>query len=195
MNDQTNEMTATLGGGCFWCLEAVYEMVKGVASVTSGYSGGSIENPTYGEVCSGETGHAEVVRIVYRPCIISFKELLEIFFAIHDPTQLDRQGNDVGTQYRSVIFYHSPLQKEIAEKTINELNESGVLTKPVVTRITPLKKFYPAGNHHQNYYRDNSHQPYCRFVISPKISHFTEKYPSKLKDSSLDEEKRKTILQ
>ncbi len=159
----------TLGGGCFWCIEAVFDMVRGVSSVESGYSGGQIPKPTYREVCSGETGHAEVVQISYDPGIISTRELLEIFFIIHDPTQLNRQGPDIGTQYRSVIFYRSPEQKLIAEQAIRELEEKKTYSKKVVSQVVPFAAFYRAENYHQDYFRNNPNAPYCRMVIQPKL--------------------------
>ncbi len=172
---------ATLGGGCFWCLEAVYDEVKGVISVESGYSGGHVENPTYEEVCTGSTGHAEVVQIHYDPKIISFKELLEIFFTIHDPTTLNRQGNDIGTQYRSIILYHDEEQKKIAVETIKAFNEAKIWKNPIVTEVVPFKKFYRAEEYHQKYYKRNPNQGYCKFVIEPKVAKFRQKYLDKLK--------------
>ncbi|MFQ5760366.1 MAG: peptide-methionine (S)-S-oxide reductase MsrA [Acidiferrobacterales bacterium] len=173
--------TTTLGGGCFWCLEAVFEQVAGVESVESGYSGGTVPNPTYQAVCSGETGHAEVVQIRFDPTVVSFRDILEVFFAIHDPTTPDRQGGDVGTQYRSVIFYHSPNQKEIAEAIIRELDEERRWPAPIVTEVVAFDRFYSGEAYHQGYYRQNSSQPYCRMVIDPKISKFREKFMNKLK--------------
>lgn len=171
---------ATLGAGCFWCVEAAYQQLKGVVSVVSGYSGGHVENPTYKEVCTGKTGHAEVCQIKIDPKEISFEELLEVYFEIHDPTTLNRQGNDVGTQYRSVIFYHSEEQKIIAERLIDELNTSGKWKNPIVTEITPYAKFYPAEDYHQNYYRQNPDQQYCRLVIKPKLDKFEKVFKLKL---------------
>jgi peptide-methionine (S)-S-oxide reductase len=172
--------TATLGGGCFWCVEAVYQELKGVLQVASGYSGGHIVNPSYREVCSGTTGHAEVAQITFDPAVVSYADILEVFFTVHDPTTLNRQGNDVGTQYRSVIYYHSPEQKTIAEaakKAAGELWED-----PVVTEIAPLGKFYKAEDYHQNYYKDNPAQPYCVYVVGPKVKKFREKFLEKLKE-------------
>jgi len=166
-------MKAVLGGGCFWCLEAVFQRVKGVRKVISGYSGGRRPNPTYEQVCTGVSGHAEVVEIEFDENIISFEELLDIFFDIHDPTQLNRQGNDVGTQYRSVIFYIDENQKEIAQKKINELKDKGI---NVVTELSPLEIFYPAEEYHQNYYNQNPQNPYCHYVITPKVEKFLRKY-------------------
>ena len=173
--------TATLAGGCFWCLEAVYDDLRGVESVVSGYAGGSVLDPTYQQVCSGATGHAEVVQITYDPREVSFKELLEVFFTIHDPTTLNRQGADIGTQYRSAIFYHSPEQKERAERTIAELNEAGIWDAPIVTEVTALSDFYPAEEYHQEYYRRNPEQGYCRAVVAPKVAKFRQKYLERLK--------------
>jgi peptide-methionine (S)-S-oxide reductase len=173
--------TATLGGGCFWCLEAIYDELKGVIEVESGYSGGHVSDPTYQQVCSGTTGHAEVVQITYDPEKISFEEILEVFFSIHDPTTLNQQGNDVGTQYRSVIFYHNQEQKEIAEKVIEEVEMDGGWGRPIVTQIMPFEVFYPAEDYHQEYYSFNIHQPYCQVVITPKIQKFRKRYLSQLK--------------
>jgi peptide-methionine (S)-S-oxide reductase len=178
---QTVKDTATLGGGCFWCLEAVYRELTGVEKVESGYSGGTVPNPTYEQVCTGTTGHAEVVQVTFDPAIISFREILEIFFSIHDPTTLNRQGNDVGTQYRSAIFYHSEEQKSIAEAMIRELDGAGHWRTPIVTEVTPFTAFYRAEDYHQEYYQNNSRQPYCRVVISPKLAKFRKQYVTKLK--------------
>ncbi|HEX8847712.1 MAG TPA: peptide-methionine (S)-S-oxide reductase MsrA [Pyrinomonadaceae bacterium] len=172
---------ATLAGGCFWCLEAVFDNLRGVEAVESGYTGGSVENPTYRQVCSGATGHAEVVQITFDPRIVSFRELLEVFFTIHDPTTLNRQGVDVGTQYRSAIFYHSQEQKEIAEKTISELNAEEIWDAPIVTEVVPLDKFYVAEDYHQEYFQQNPSQPYCRAVVAPKVAKFRQKFLEKLK--------------
>ena len=174
--------TATFGTGCFWCTEAIYKELDGVISVMPGYSGGHTENPTYEEVCSGETGHAEATQVVYDPSKISYDELLEVFFKTHDPTSLNRQGNDVGTQYRSVIFYHNDEQKRLAEKYKTELDRSGAWDKPIVTEIAPLKKFYPAENYHHDYYEYNKDKnPYCSFVIRPKLEKFRKVFKEKLK--------------
>jgi peptide-methionine (S)-S-oxide reductase len=172
---------ATLAGGCFWCLEAVYEQLKGVEKIESGYSGGAVANPTYEQVCGGKTGHAEVVQVTFDPAVVSYREILEIFFAIHDPTSLNRQGADVGTQYRSAIFYHSPEQKAIAEKTIADLNAEGIWNKPIVTEVVPFKQFFKAEDYHQGYFRDNPYQPYCLGVVSPKVAKFRQKFSDKLK--------------
>jgi peptide-methionine (S)-S-oxide reductase len=173
--------TATFGAGCFWCVEAQFQLLDGVISVQSGFSGGTVKNPAYREVCNGTTGHAEVVQIVYDPAKISYDEMLAAFWKTHDPTQLNRQGNDVGTQYRSVIFYHNEKQKELAEKYKKELNASGAWDKPVVTEISPFTVFYKAEDYHQNYYNENGEEPYCHFVIQPKVEKFQEVFKDKLK--------------
>ena len=173
--------TATFGTGCFWCTEAIFEQLAGVVKVTSGYSGGHVKNPTYKEVCSGETGHAECVQVLYEPDKISFDELLEVFWKSHDPTTLNRQGNDVGPQYRSVIFYHNEEQKQKAEKYKAELERSGVFENPVVTEISPFTVFYPAENYHQDYFNNNGYQPYCTYVIRPKVDKFKKVFGDKLK--------------
>jgi peptide-methionine (S)-S-oxide reductase len=177
----TNTDSATFGAGCFWCVEAVFQRLEGVLKVTSGYSGGHIENPTYEEVCSKRSGHVEVTRIVYDPSKISYDELLEVFWLTHDPTTPDQQGNDVGPQYRSVIFYHNEEQKQKAEHYKKELQASGAWSKPIVTAIEPLKNFYAAENYHQNYYNDNPDQMYCRYVIRPKLEKFEKVFKNKLK--------------
>jgi peptide-methionine (S)-S-oxide reductase len=169
MNKQDKLKTAVFGGGCFWCIEAVFERVKGVVSVTSGYAGGETENPNYRDVCSGTTGHAEVVKIEYDPSIIGYEELLEVFWKAHDPTTLNRQGADAGTQYRSIILYTDREQREIAEKSKKELEQPGIFKNPVVTEIKELEKFYPAEDYHQDYYQNNSSAGYCRVVIAPKL--------------------------
>ena len=174
--------TATFGTGCFWCTEAIFKELEGVVSVMPGYSGGQTLNPTYKEVCSGGTGHAECTQIVYDPSKISYDELLEVFFKVHDPTSLNRQGNDVGTQYRSVIFYHNDEQKRLAEKYKTELDRSGAYDKPLVTQIAALEKFYPAENYHQDYYQYNKDKnPYCAVVIRPKLEKFRKVFGEKLK--------------
>lgn len=170
----------TLGGGCFWCLEAVFRELRGVDNVVSGYSGGSVQNPSYQQVCSGATGHAEVIRITFDPDIISFKELLEIFFSVHDPTTLNRQGADVGSQYRSVIFYHTPEQEKAAREVIKELGSMKIWDAPIVTELAPFTSFYPAEEYHQDYFKKNPEQMYCRAVISPKLAKFRIKYFMKL---------------
>jgi len=173
--------TATFATGCFWCTEAVFQQLKGVKKVTSGYSGGHVENPTYKEVCTGLTGHAECIQLLYDPKEVSFDELLQVFWQTHDPTTLNRQGNDVGTQYRSAIFYQNEEQKKIAESYKKELNAKKVFDNPIVTEIEPLKNFYPAEDYHQNYYNNNGDQPYCYFVIKPKLEKFEKVFKDKLK--------------
>lgn len=173
--------TATLGAGCFWCVEAVFAELKGVKSVKSGYSGGTIKNPSYREVCTGRTGHAEVVSIEYDPNEISYAELLEVFWAVHDPTTLNRQGGDVGTQYRSVIFYHDQEQREIAELSKETANESGLWKDPIVTEIAAFSAFYPAEDYHDNYFALNGDQPYCAAVVRPKVEKFRHLFAAKLK--------------
>ncbi len=177
----TKTETATFGTGCFWCTEAIFQELKGVLKVTSGYSGGQTANPSYEEVCSGSTGHAECLQIVYDPSIISFEELLEVFWESHDPTSLNKQGNDFGTQYRSAIFFHDEAQKEKAEHYKAELNKSGAYEKPIVTEITAFIKFYPAEDYHQRYFNNHGSQPYCYFVIRPKVEKFEKVFKSKLK--------------
>jgi peptide-methionine (S)-S-oxide reductase len=172
---------ATLGGGCFWCTEAVFSQLKGVEKIEPGYSGGELENPTYEEVSSGTTGHAEVAQITFDPNIISFKEILQIFFSTHDPTTLNRQGPDVGSQYRSVIFYHDNQQKETAEQVIRELGQEKIFDSLIVTQLKPLKIFYKAEDYHKEYFKRHPEQPYCRVVIAPKVTKFRQLYLSKLK--------------
>lgn len=184
INSHTGEKTdtATFATGCFWCTEAIFEGLNGVLKVTSGYTGGQVENPTYQAVCAGETGHAECVQIIFEPNKISYDELLEVFFEVHDPTSLNRQGADVGTQYRSAIFYHDANQKEKAEYYTKELNKSGAYTKSIVTEIAPLSKFYAAEDYHQEYYENNKNSnPYCSVVIRPKLDKFKKVFASKLK--------------
>ena len=173
--------TATLAGGCFWCLEAVFTRLRGVDRVESGYAGGHVENPSYRAVCTGSTGHAEVVQVDFDPQQISYRDLLDVFFATHDPTTLNRQGHDVGTQYRSAIFYHNDAQKQEAERVISELTEQQVFDDPIVTEVAPLTKFYPAEDYHRDYYDRNPEQAYCQVVISPKVSKLRQKYAEKLK--------------
>ena len=182
--ENTNLEMATLAAGCFWCVEAVFDDLKGVEDVVSGYSGGHTENPTYREVCSETTGHAEVVQIGFDPNEISFKEILQVFFTVHDPTTLNRQGNDVGSSYRSAIFYHSDEQKRIAEEVIKEVSDEAVYDNPIVTEVTKFDKFYPAEDYHQEYFANNPTQPYCAAVVAPKVSKFRQKYTSKLKRNS-----------
>jgi peptide-methionine (S)-S-oxide reductase len=177
---QTTE-TATLGGGCFWCLEAVFDNLQGVVSVESGYSNGKTVNPTYQQVCSGDTGHAEVVRVNFDPGKIAFREILEVFFAIHDPTTLNSQGNDFGTQYRSAIFYNSPGQKATAEQLIAELTAKKAFGAPIVTEVAPAQTFYAAEDYHQDYFANNSAQPYCQYVVAPKMAKFRKKFANRLK--------------
>jgi len=172
---------ATLGGGCFWCLEPIYDALQGVADVVSGYSGGHVPHPTYEQVCTGRTGHAEVVQITFDPAVITYRELLEVFFTIHDPTTLNRQGADVGPQYRSVIFYHSPEQRATAEDVIAELERQQVWDDPIVTELAPFEAFYPAEDYHQQYFERNPFQGYCRVVIAPKVAKFRQKYLARLK--------------
>ncbi len=181
MGEAESKEVVTLGGGCFWCTEAVFDELRGVSQVTSGYSGGRVANPTYEQVCTGTTGHAEVVQITFDPKVISLKQILEVFFTVHDPTTLNRQGADVGTQYRSVIFYRDPQQKAIAEQTIKEVQESGIWSAPIVTEVAPFKAFYRAEDYHQQYFELNGQQPYCRMVIAPKVAKFREHYLSLLK--------------
>jgi peptide-methionine (S)-S-oxide reductase len=176
-----NLQTAVLGGGCFWCLEAVFDNLQGVKSVESGYMGGHVKNPSYREVCGGDTGHVEVVRVTFDADEISFPELLDVFFTIHDPTTLNRQGNDVGTQYRSVIFYTSEEQHRDAEKVITALNTAHTYPAPVVTAIEPASEFYLAEDYHQEYFANNSYQPYCQFVVAPKVKKFQQKFAEKVK--------------
>lgn len=181
-NQQTDHLeVATLGGGCFWCLEPIYEDLRGVDSVESGYSGGHVPNPTYEHVCTGTTGHAEVVQVRFDPRVISYGDLLEVFFSIHDPTTPDRQGHDVGPQYRSVIFYHTPEQREIAEQMVDEVERQGAWTAPVVTQISPFETFYRAEDYHQEYFANNPSQAYCRVVIAPKVAKFRKNNSERLK--------------
>lgn len=173
--------TATFGAGCFWCVEAVFQRLEGVISVKSGYSGGSVKNPSYKEVCNGTTGHAEVAQIVYDKTKITFDELLEVFWKTHDPTTLNRQGNDSGTQYRSAVFYHNEEQKRLAEKYKKELNDEKAYPNPIVTEITPFTNYYPAEDYHQNYFNSNGDEPYCRYVIQPKVEKLEKVFKNKLK--------------
>ncbi len=172
---------ATFGNGCFWCTEAIFQKLKGVESVLPGYSGGHVKNPAYREVCTGKTGHAEAIQITYDPTLISYRTLLEVFFYTHDPTTLNRQGNDVGTQYRSVIFYRNPQERKEAENIIKQLESEGVYAEKIVTEITPFEHFYEAEDYHKDYYNNNKDQPYCRAVINPKLDKFLKKYRSKIK--------------
>jgi len=177
----SNQETATLAGGCFWCLEAVYDEIKGVLSVESGYSNGQVRNPTYQDVCNGDTGHAEAVRIQFDPSVISYRDLLNVFFGIHDPTTLNRQGGDMGTQYRSAIFYHSPEQKETAETLIHELSEQRIWNSSIVTEVTAAETFYIAEDYHQEYFAHNQFQPYCQAVVAPKVAKFRKHFLELLK--------------
>ena len=181
MENTHSKEIATLAGGCFWCLEAVFDNLKGVEDVVSGYAGGTVANPTYREVCDGTTGHAEVVQIAFDPAVVSFRELLEVFFTIHDPTTLNRQGADVGTQYRSAIFYHTPEQREVAGQVIAHLDAERVWSRPIVTEVAPIKTFYPAENYHQEYFERNRLQPYCQAVVAPKVAKFRKHYLDRLK--------------
>jgi peptide-methionine (S)-S-oxide reductase len=180
-NNETNQTAiATFGNGCFWCTEAIFQQVDGVQKVVSGYAGGKVKNPTYKEVCSGLTGHAEVIQITYNPTVITFPELLEIFWQTHDPTTLNRQGADVGTQYRSVIFYHTDEQRDLATSYKQKLNQAGVFPNPIVTEISPVPVFYPAEDYHQNYFNLNGDAPYCAYVIQPKLEKFKKVFKEKL---------------
>lgn len=173
--------TATLAGGCFWCTESVFDELRGVESVVSGYSGGHKDSPTYQEVCSGTTGHAEVIEVEFDPAEVDFSDILRVFFTVHDPTTLNRQGGDIGTQYRSAIFYHSDAQKEAAEAVIREIEQAGVYESPIVTEVTRFEKFWPAEDYHQEYFANNPNQPYCAAVIAPKVAKFRKKYADRLK--------------
>jgi peptide-methionine (S)-S-oxide reductase len=175
---------ATLAGGCFWCLEAVFEQLRGVTKVTSGYAGGHVPNPSYEAVCTGTTGHAEVVQVAFDPDEISFRDLLGVFFTLHDPTTLDRQGGDVGTQYRSAVFYHDDAQRRTAEEVVREMEAEHAFDDPIVTKIEPLDAFYPAEEYHREYYRRNPNQPYCRAVITPKVAKLRSKYLARLKQQA-----------
>ena len=182
MNNATKELAvATLGGGCFWCLEAVFDELEGVADCVSGYAGGAVENPSYREVCNGTTGHAEVVQLQFDPAVISFADVLRVFFAIHDPTTLNRQGADRGTQYRSVIFYHNETQRTEAPAVVAELEAANIWDAPIVTEIAPLTVFYPAEDYHQEYYRRNPYQGYCQAVVAPKVAKFRQHFTARLK--------------
>jgi peptide-methionine (S)-S-oxide reductase len=176
-----NLQIATLGGGCFWCIEAVFDELEGIEDVISGYAGGHKENPTYQEVCTGTTGHAEVVQIKFDPDVISYEDILRVFFSVHDPTTLNRQGNDIGTQYRSVIFYHSEEQKKAAEKIIQEISEAKIYKDPIVTELTEFKNFYPAEDYHQEYFARNPYQPYCMAVVAPKVAKFRKTFADRIK--------------
>jgi len=175
-----NQHTAVFGGGCFWCVEAVFQRLTGVTHVESGYMGGHVDKPTYRQICNGDTGHVEVVRVTFNPDEIGYRDLLDVFFTVHDPTTLNQQGNDVGEQYRSVIFYETEEQQQIAEEVIADLNAAKAFSEPIVTAVEPASKFYKAEDYHQNYYNENARQPYCMFVISPKLAKFEKKFGNKL---------------
>jgi peptide-methionine (S)-S-oxide reductase len=175
--------TATLAGGCFWCTEAVFSELKGVEKVDPGYSGGKVSNPTYEQVCTDSTGHAEAIQVTFEPKVISYKDLLKVFFSVHDPTTLNRQGNDVGTQYRSVIFYHDQKQRETAEQVMKEVSEEKIWGKPIVTELVPFATFYPAEEYHKDYFKRNPYQGYCQVVIAPKVAKFRKHYVDMLKES------------
>ena len=181
MTEKATLETATFGTGCFWCTEAVFQQLEGVSKVTSGYSGGSVESPTYKQVCTGTTGHAECLKIEYDPTKITFDDLLEVFWQVHDPTTLNRQGNDIGTQYRSVVFYHDAIQKSKVQKYATALNKSGAFANQIVTKLEPFVKFYPAEDYHQNYFNLNGSESYCQFVIKPKVEKFEKVFKNKLK--------------
>ena len=180
-NGTTSLQVATLGGGCFWCTEAIYLEVRGVKKVESGYSGGHVPNPTYRQVCSETTGHAEVVQVTFDPEVVSYREILQVFFATHDPTTLNRQGADVGTQYRSAVFYHDEEQKMIAEEVISEITSEGIWDDPIVTEVVPFEEFYVAEDYHQNYFARNGYQPYCQVIIAPKVAKFRKEHLDRLK--------------
>ena len=184
MASSTQNETITLGGGCFWCIEAGFSELQGVQSAISGYAGGHVDNPSYRQVCDGNTGHAEVVQVTYDPAVISTRDVLEIFFSLHDPTTRNRQGNDVGPQYRSAIYYHTPEQREIAESLIREFEQDRIWQNPIVTELEPLKTFYPAEDYHQHYFRDNARQPYCQVVIAPKLNKLRKRYAERLVSGS-----------
>jgi peptide-methionine (S)-S-oxide reductase len=180
-NGSSRTEVATLGGGCFWCLEAVYQELRGVEKVESGYSGGDVPNPTYRQVCSETTGHAEVVQVTFDPDEVSYRDILDVYFTIHDPTTLNRQGADVGTQYRSAIFYHSEEQKRVAEEAISDLDAEGIWNNPIVTEVVPFDEFYVAEDYHQDYFRNNGFQPYCQVIIAPKVAKFRKQHLERLK--------------
>lgn len=181
MQNNENLAVATLGGGCFWCLEAVYQELDGVKQVVSGYAGGHVPNPDYKSVCTGRTGHAEVVQVTFDPAVVSYDDILRVFFTVHDPTTLNRQGNDVGTQYRSAIFYADAGQEQVARAVMQEITGQGIWSNPIVTEIAPLDTFYAAEDYHQNYYRSNPYQPYCQFVVAPKVAKFRKAFRDRLK--------------
>jgi peptide-methionine (S)-S-oxide reductase len=179
---QTTTQVATLGGGCFWCTEAIFSELKGVEKIESGYSGGTVPNPTYEQVCTGRTGHAEAIQITFNPAVISYKELLQIFFTVHDPTTLNRQGADIGTQYRSVIFYHDEEQRIVAEQVVKEIDGAKIWNAPIVTQIVPFEAFYKAEAYHHEYFKQNPRQTYCQVVVAPKVAKFRAHYREKLKN-------------
>ena len=179
----TKEVVA-LGGGCFWCLEAIYDDLIGVESVVSGYAGGHVPNPTYEQICGKRTGHAEIVQVTFNPTVTTFREILEIFFTIHDPTTLNRQGNDVGPQYRSAIFYHDETQKETVEAVINEFNAAEIWAEPIITEVAPLDIFYAAEDYHQDYFKNNPNQPYCQVIVAPKVTEFRKQFRNKRKSNA-----------
>ena len=181
---ETKREIATLAGGCFWCLEAVFDDLEGVESVESGYMGGKVKDPTYEQVCAGNTGHAEVVQLKFDPSVVSFEDILKVFFVIHDPTTLNRQGNDAGTQYRSAIFYHSPEQKTLADRVIAEITRAGIYRDPIVTEVAPASSFYVAEGYHQEYFTRNPYQPYCQAVVAPKVAKFRKHFTERLKKKS-----------
>lgn len=181
MDTNSNNEVATLAGGCFWCLEPAFDQLRGVRNVESGYIGGQVVRPTYQQICSGNTGHAEAVQVTYNPQEVSFCELLEVFFVLHDPTTLNRQGGDIGTQYRSAIFYHTPEQQQTAEEVIRELNTEKIWDAPIVTEVTAAPEFYVAEDYHQEYFAQNANQPYCQAVVAPKVAKFRQKFFAKLK--------------
>ena len=183
---QSSLEIATLAGGCFWCLEAVFDEMKGIRQVTSGYMGGVIDNPAYEQVCGGDTGHAEVVQLQFDAREVTYGDILQVFFVIHDPTTLNRQGNDVGTQYRSAIFYHSPEQQEVARRVITDISRAGLYPAPLVTELAPASKFYPAERYHHQYYARNPNQPYCQFVVAPKVAKFRKHFLGRLKAGQHD---------
>ncbi len=194
LNDCNKMEVATLAGGCFWCLEAIFDELEGVEKVVSGYSGGKTANPSYKEVCGGRTGHAEAVQVVFDPSVISYREILAVFFSMHDPTTLNRQGADVGTQYRSVIFYHDDKQKALAEQLIKELNAAKIWSRPIVTEVAPFGSFYPAEGYHQRYFKQNATQSYCQVVIAPKLAEFREHYSDKLKKQKMTGDARGNVI-
>ncbi len=185
MNTEQTKETITLGGGCFWCIEAIYQGLNGVVEVVSGYSGGKVEKPSYEQVCSGTTGHAEVVQVTFNPEIVTFKKILEVFFSTHDPTNVNRQGNDIGIQYRSVIFYHTQKQNQITLEVIKELNDTGNLKGSIVTEVASFIEFYEAENYHQDYFKLNASKSYCKVIIQPKVEKFRENYANDLKNVKL----------